>query len=34
VIRQMELQPQAITAALVGVKGRLQVFGLQRAIND
>lgn len=34
VIRQMELQPAAITAALVGVKGRLQVFGLQRAIND
>ncbi|KAB7614274.1 ABC transporter permease [Amylibacter sp. SFDW26] len=34
VIRQMELQPQAVTAALVGVKGRLQVFGLQRAINE
>lgn len=34
VIRQMELQPQAITAALVGIKGRLQVFGLQRAINE
>jgi len=34
VIRQMELQPAAITAALVGVNGRLQVFGLQRAIND
>jgi putative ABC transport system permease protein len=34
VIRHMELQPAAITAALVGVKGRLQVFGLQRAIND
>lgn len=34
VIRQMELQPQAITAALVGVKGRLQVFGLQRSINE
>jgi len=34
VIRQMELQPTAITAALVGVKGRLQVFGLQRSIND
>jgi putative ABC transport system permease protein len=34
VIRQMELQPAAITAALVGVKGRLQVFGLQRSIND
>lgn len=34
VIRQMDLQPKAITAALIGVKGRLQVFGLQRAIND
>lgn len=34
VIRQMELKPQAVTAALVGVKSRLQVFGLQRAIND
>ena len=33
-IRQMELQPQAVTAALIGVKSRLQVFGLQRAIND
>lgn len=34
VIRRMDLQPQAITAALIGVKGRLQVFGLQRAINE
>lgn len=34
VIRQMDLQPQAITAALVGVKSRLQVFGLQRSINE
>lgn len=34
VIRNMDLQPKAITAALVGVKGRLQVFGLQRAINE
>jgi len=34
VIRQMELQPEAVTAALVGVKSRLQVFGLQRAINE
>lgn len=34
VIRQMDLQPHAITAALVGVKSRLQVFGLQRAINE
>ena len=34
VIRQMNLEPGAITAALVGVKSRLQVFGLQRAINE
>lgn len=34
VIRAMELKPQAVTAALIGVKGRLQVFGLQRAINE
>lgn len=34
VLRQMTLEPQAITAALVGVKGRLQVFGLQRSINE
>lgn len=33
-IRKMALEPQAVTAALVGVKSRLQVFGLQRAIND
>ena len=34
VLRQMELQPQAVTAALVGVKSRLQIFGLQRSINE
>lgn len=34
VLRQMELNPQAVTAALVGVKSRLQVFGLQRSINE
>ena len=34
VIRQMKLEPQAVTAALVGVKSRLQVFGLQRSINE
>lgn len=33
VIRQMDLTPKAITAALVGVKSRLQIFGLQRWIN-
>jgi putative ABC transport system permease protein len=34
VIRQMELKPKAVTAALVGVQSRLQIFGLQRAINE
>ena len=34
VIRGMDLQPKAITAALIGTKGRLQVFGAQRAINE
>ena len=33
-IRQMDLTPSAVTAALVGVKSRLQIFGLQRAINE
>ena len=32
-IRQMDLSPSAVTAALVGVKSRLQIFGLQRWIN-
>jgi putative ABC transport system permease protein len=34
VLRTMELNPAAVTAALVGVKGKLQVFGLQRSINE
>jgi putative ABC transport system permease protein len=34
VIRQMALEPQAVTAALIGVKSRLKVFVLQRAINE
>lgn len=34
VIRQMQLEPQAVTAALIGVKSRLRVFGLQRSINE
>ena len=34
VIRQMDLQPKAITAAFVGVKSPIQTFRLQRAIND
>ena len=33
-IRQMDLTPKAITAAMVGVKSRLQVFALQRWINE
>ena len=33
-LRRMELEPQAVTAALLGVKGRLKVFGLQRSINE
>lgn len=33
-IRQMDLTPTAITAALVGTTSRLQIFGLQRWINE
>lgn len=33
IIRQMDLTPGAVTAALIGVKSRLQVFKLQRWIN-
>ena len=33
-IRAMDLRPTAITAAMIGVKSRLQVFALQRAINE
>lgn len=33
-LRQMDLQPKAITAALVGVKSPIQTFRLQRAINE
>jgi putative ABC transport system permease protein len=33
-IRQMDLTPGAITAAMIGVESRLQVFALQRAINE
>ncbi|MEP3635873.1 MAG: ABC transporter permease [Paracoccaceae bacterium] len=34
VIRQMNLVPKAVTAALIGVESPLQVFTLQRAINE
>ncbi|MCE0504984.1 MULTISPECIES: ABC transporter permease [unclassified Roseivivax] len=33
-IREMDLTPSAVTAALVGTQSRLQVFGLQRWINQ
>lgn len=33
-IRQMDLTPKAVTAALVGVESPLQTFALQRAINE
>jgi putative ABC transport system permease protein len=33
-VRNMHLQPQAITAALVGLKSKLATFKLQRAINE
>ncbi len=34
VIRQMDLAPNAVTAALVGVESPLQIFALQRTINE
>jgi putative ABC transport system permease protein len=33
-VRGMHLEPQAITAALVGLKSKLATFKLQRAINE
>ena len=33
-VRRMDLKPKAITAAMIGVKSRLKIFGLQRAINE
>jgi putative ABC transport system permease protein len=33
-MHKMDLQPKAITAALIGLKSRLAVFKLQRAINE
>lgn len=32
-VRRMDLKPKAITAALIGLKSRLETFKLQRAIN-
>jgi putative ABC transport system permease protein len=34
VIRQMNLTPTQTTAALVGLKSRLSIFGLQRFVNE
>ncbi len=33
-VRGMDLQPKAITAALIGVKSKLTIFSLQRWINE
>lgn len=33
-VRAMDLSPRAITAALVGLKSRLAVFRVQRAVNE
>ena len=33
-VRQMKLEPKAITAAFIGLKSKLAAFKLQRAIND
>lgn len=33
-VRAMDLTPKAITAVLVGVNSKLQIFGLQRYINE
>lgn len=33
-VREMDLTPGAVTAAMIGVKSRLQIFALQRWINE
>jgi putative ABC transport system permease protein len=33
-VRRMHLEPKAVTAALVGLKSKLAIFRLQRAINE
>lgn len=33
-VRRMDLQPKAITAAMIGLKSKLAAFRLQRAINE
>lgn len=34
VLRQMDLQPKAVTAVMIGVGSPLQIFGLQRWVNE
>ena len=34
VIREMDLAPKAVTAVMLGAESRLQIFALQRAINE
>ncbi len=33
-VREMDLTPKAVTAAMVGMASRMAVFGVQRAINE
>ena len=33
-LRGMELKPRAVTAALIGIKSKLRIFQIQRAINE
>ena len=33
-VRKMQLEPKAVTAALIGLKSKLSTFRLQRAINE
>ena len=33
-LRQMKLRPKSVTAALIGLKSRFQIFGFQRHVND
>jgi len=33
-VRHMQLEPKAVTAALIGLKSKLATFGLQRSINE
>ncbi len=33
-IREMDLTPKAVTAAMIGASSRIKIFSLQRAVND